>query len=595
MPANTEFNVVVIEDDSADFLILESLLLASQRFRFRLTHVKSFQEAQQYLTNPGFDIFLLDYFLGADTAIDFLKEASLLHIPQPVVVLTGADSGRIDDEVINLGAADFIPKNELSTSLLERTIHHAVEHKRAEMNLERLAKRDPLTGLGNRLLFEEMLEASLARAKRKNGKLAVLFLDLDRFKEINDSLGHPTGDLLLTLIADRIRKVIRSSDFAARIGGDEFTILVDEIHDYEDAALVATKLLEAIAPPTAIRGHEIVISASIGIALYPENGKTPIKLMQKADIALYEAKRHGINRLQCFTARLQTELEKNIKLEKGLRRALGHNECELYLQPKWNLADRTIIGFEALLRWIEDEGGVKRFVSPAEFIPIAEKTGLIIPLGAWVIEQTCGLLKEWEARGITQFPIAINVSPVQLKPGNFGASVKAVLDREGIPSRLLEIELTEETMVDINSEDDNALEELEQIRSTGAKIYIDDFGTGYSSLKYLKHFPADYLKIDKSFVSVDGMDSLAEPAICRAIVTMAESLGMQVIAEGIETEEQLAALAAIQCNMGQGYLIAKPMPAEQALQLALGQPGRGPSSPSSFPHQGGATSNEHAR
>jgi diguanylate cyclase (GGDEF)-like protein len=576
MPVNTEFNVVVIEDDSADFLILESLLLASQRFRFRLTHVKSFQEAQQHLTNPAYDIFLLDYFLGADTAIDFLKEASLLHIPQPVVVLTGADSGRIDDEVINLGAADFLPKNELSTPLLERTIHHAIEHKRAEMNLERLAKRDPLTGLGNRLLFEEMLEASLARAERKNGKLAVLFLDLDRFKEINDSLGHPTGDLLLTLIADRIRKVIRSSDFAARIGGDEFTILVDEIHDYEDAALVATKLLDAIAPPTAIRGHEINISASIGIALYPENGKTPIKLMQKADIALYEAKRHGINRLQCFTARLQTELEKNIKLEKGLRRALEHNEFELYLQPKWNLADRTIIGFEALLRWIEDEGGVKHFVSPAAFIPIAEKTGLIIPIGAWVIEQTCRLLKDWEARGITQFPIAINVSPVQLKPGNFGASVKAVLDREDIPSRLLEIELTEETMVDINSEDDNALEELDQIRSTGAKISIDDFGTGYSSLKYLKHFPADYLKIDKSFVSVDGLNSLAEPAICRAIVTMAESLGMQVIAEGIETEEQLAALTAIQCSMGQGYLIAKPMPAEQALQLALSQKGRSP-------------------
>ncbi|CAN0601257.1 unnamed protein product, partial [Ectocarpus sp. 12 AP-2014] len=251
----------------------------------------------------------------------------------------------------------------------------------------------------------------------------------------------------------------------------------DEIHDYEDAALVATKLLDAIARPTAIRGHEINISASIGIALYPENGKTPIKLMQKADIALYEAKRHGINRLQCFTARLQTELEKNIKLEKGLRRALEHNEFELYLQPKWNLADRTIIGFEALLRWIEDEGGVKHFVSPAAFIPIAEKTGLIIPIGAWVIERTCRLLKDWEARGITQFPIAINVSPVQLKPGNFGASVKAVLDRENIPSRLLEIELTEETMVDINSEDDNALEELDQIRSTGAKISIDDFGT----------------------------------------------------------------------------------------------------------------------
>ncbi|MGF2686177.1 putative bifunctional diguanylate cyclase/phosphodiesterase [Marinobacter sp. DUT-3] len=569
MSTNNEFNVVVIEDDNADFIILESLLSASQRFRFQLTHIKNFQEAQQYLTEDSHDIFLLDYFLGADTAIDFLKEASLLHIPQPIVVLTGADSGRIDDEVIDLGAADFIPKNELSTSLLERTIHHAVEHKRAELNLERMAKRDPLTGLGNRLLFEEMLEASLARAERKKGKLAVLFLDLDRFKEINDSLGHPTGDLLLTLIADRIRKVIRNSDFAARIGGDEFTILVDEIHNYEDAVLVANKLLDAISPPTAIRGHELNISASIGIALYPENGKTPIKLMQKADIALYEAKRHGINRLQCFTARLQTELEKNIKLEKGLRRALEHNECELNLQPKWNLSSRKIIGFEALLRWFEDEGGVKRFVSPAEFIPVAEKTGLIIPLGAWVIRQTCKLLKSWEEQGISDYPIAINVSPVQLKPGNFGAFLKTILDKERISAHMLEIELTEETLVDIHSEDDNALEELEQIRSTGAKISIDDFGTGYSSLKYLKHFPADYLKIDKSFVSVDGSDSLAEPAICRAIVTMAESLGMQVIAEGIETEEQLQALKEIHCTMGQGYLIAKPMPAEQALQFAL--------------------------
>lgn len=568
MSTNNEFNVVVIEDDHADFIILESLLQASQRFRFKLTHVKSFQQAQQYLTEASHDIFLLDYFLGADTAIDFLKEATLLHIPQPVVVLTGADSGQIDDEVINLGAADFIPKNELSTSLLERTIHHAVEHKRAEINLERLAKRDPLTGLGNRLLFEEMLESSLARAERKNGKLAVLFLDLDRFKEINDSLGHPTGDLLLTLIADRIRKVIRNSDFAARIGGDEFTILVDEIHAYEDAVLVANKLLEAIAPPTAIRGHELNISASIGIALYPENGKTPIKLMQKADIALYEAKRHGINQLQCFTARLQTQLEKSIRLEKGLRRAMEHNECELYLQPKWNLGDRKIIGFEALLRWLEDEGGVKRFVSPVEFIPVAEKTGLIVPLGEWVIHQACKLLKAWEAQGISHYPIAINVSPLQLKSGNFGASLKAILDKEGIPAHLLEIELTEETLVDIHSEDDNALAELEQIRSTGARISIDDFGTGYSSLKYLKHFPSDYLKIDKSFVSVEGTDSLAEPAICRAIVTMAESLGMQVIAEGIETEEQLQALTAIKCSMGQGYLIAKPMPAEQALLFA---------------------------
>ncbi|AMQ90661.1 GGDEF domain-containing response regulator [Marinobacter sp. LQ44] len=490
---SNNIRVVIVDDDDGDFLILETLLRDSKRFLFEIDHVKSFQHARSLITDNKTDIFLLDYFLGANTAIELIKEASLLHICQPIVVLTGADSDLIDNEVMNLGAADFIPKNELSTTLLDRTIDHALKHKNAEIKLERLAKRDHLTGLGNRLLFEEMLEAALARAERKNTKLAVLFLDLDRFKEINDLLGHPTGDLLLNLIADRIKKVIRDSDFAARIGGDEFTILVDDINSYEDAVCVAKKILEAIAPPTAIRGHELSISASIGISMYPENGKTPIKLMQKADIALYEAKRHGVNQLQCFTSKLQKQLEDNIRIEKGLRSALDNNMFELYLQPKWNLHDRKIIGFEGLLRWVQENKDAQRVVSPGEFIPVAERTGLIIPIGQWVAREACKILSEWRNQGITGFSIAINVSPLQVVGGSFVKFLQDTLRENGIDPSLLEIEVTEEVVMDINPDDNAAIDQLEQISALGVKISIDDFGTGYSSLKYLRHFPANYL------------------------------------------------------------------------------------------------------
>lgn len=557
--------VHVVDDDPADFLIIDEVLGQSTRFRYEINHISDISEARQELIDPQCDVFLLDFFLGAKTARDLLVEARKLHCPAPIVVLTGVESGALDDEVIQLGAADFLPKSDITPSLLERTIRHAIQHKRAELELEKMVKRDPLTGLGNRLLFEEILESSLARCKRAGTKLAVLFMDLDRFKEINDSLGHPTGDLLLLLIADRLRAVIREADFIARIGGDEFTILIDDLHDAKDALSVARKIIHAVSQPSAIGGHELNVSASIGMALFPENGDAPIKLMQKADIALYEAKRKGLNKVQCFTSNLQTQLEKHLNIEKGLRYALEHNHFELMLQPQWNLSDRRIFGFEALIRW--------RFgsdlVSPSDFISVAEKTGLIVPIGEWLLLSACRYLKKWQELGVTQYRIAINVSPLQLKSGYFIETLQSALNSTGINPELLEVEITEDSLLDGHEENIKVQQDLMRIRELGVTIAIDDFGTGYSSLRYLRQFPADVVKIDKSFVSGNGGEALSEPEICRAVVTMADSLGMEVLAEGIETIPQLTRLRAMGCRLGQGYLVSEPLAFDEATQWAL--------------------------
>ncbi|WP_203298837.1 putative bifunctional diguanylate cyclase/phosphodiesterase [Marinobacter sediminum] len=557
--------VSVVEDDPADFLILDEMLLDSSRFRFQVSHISTIDEARPQLLAPECDVFLVDYFLGRETARDLLLEARKLHCTVPIIVLTGANSQKLDDEVLELGAADFLPKEELSLPLLERTIGHAMRHKRAELELERMVKRDPLTGLGNRLLFEEILESSLSRCKRSGSSLAVLFMDLDRFKEINDSLGHPTGDLLLVLISDRLRSVIREADFIARIGGDEFTILIDDLHSASDALAVAQKIVSAVSHPSPVGGHELNVSASIGLALYPENGDTPIKLMQKADLALYEAKRRGLSKVQCFTTNLQTQLEKHLSIEKGLRHALEHDQFELYLQPQWELKDRKVLGFEALLRW---RCGTSGAVTPDEFIPVAEKTGLIVPIGEWVIFKACQYLKEWQAMGIENCRIAINVSPLQLRAGRFVDALESIASAEGIGTDLIEVEITEESLLDGVEEHGRVPKELSRLRELGIKIAIDDFGTGYSSLRYLRQFPVDVVKIDKSFVSSD-QDALMEPEICRAIVTMAESLGMDVVAEGIETQVQLATLQKMGCPLGQGYLVARPLPFEAATRWAL--------------------------
>ncbi|MFE8070076.1 EAL domain-containing protein [Marinobacteraceae bacterium S3BR75-40.1] len=562
-----KLRVLVVDDDPQDVILIEEALSGARRTHFTVDHVGDYQTAREALFDEQYDAYLLDFFLGGETANQLLRDAQRLRITRPVVVLTGAGKDDLDDQVISLGAADFLPKSELSPTLLERIIRHAVEHKRAQVKLEHLVKQDALTGLGNRQLFEDLLERALARGKRKQQKLAVMFLDLDRFKEINDTLGHPVGDLLLILVADRLRKLVRDSDTVARIGGDEFTILLDDIHSYDDAANVAEKIIHSLSQPSAIQGNNLVVSSSVGIAVYPANGQTPIELMQKADMALYEAKRKGAGRYQFFTGNLQTRLEESTRIEKGLREALSHDQLELHLQPKWSLADQRVSGFEALLRWRLPDG---QLISPGLFIPIAEKTGLIVPVGDWVIDEACRMLNRWKAQGLTDLSIAINVSPQQLRRPDFCAEFELKIREAGIAPGDLEIELTEETLIDVTDDNESILRDLEHLRRLGMGISIDDFGTGYSSLQYLKHFPVQTLKIDKSFVSGDASE-IAEPAIARAVITLAHSLDMKVVAEGIETEAQLDYLQQHGCDEGQGFLVAKPMEEEQALAFALAQ------------------------
>ncbi len=556
----------MIDDDYADYVLIEETLKGATRTRFQVSHVSDYESAREAFFSDEYDVFLLDYFLGAETANQLLHEARRIRLVQPIVVLTGVGHVEIDDQVIHMGASDFLPKEELSSPLLERIIRHAVEHKRSENRMELLIKQDALTGLGNRQIFEELLEHSLATAARHKSKLAVMFLDLDRFKEVNDTLGHPVGDLLLILVADRLRKLIRDSDFIARIGGDEFTILLDDIASYDDAALVAEKLIHSLAQPSAINGNHLVISSSVGIAVYPENGDTPIKLMQKADMALYEAKRKGAGQFQFFTGNLQTQLEESIRIEKGLREALEKDQLELHLQPQWRLEDQQITGFEGLIRWRQEDG---QLLSPGVFVPVAEKTGLILPVGRWVLAKACDILAKWEKAGHNNFSIAVNVSPMQLRTPDFVEGCNEELRASGIDPSRLELELTEDVFLDTSEEQGATLRDLKRLKSLGMNIAIDDFGTGYSSLRYLKDFPIDKIKIDKSFVSSAMSEELSEPAIAKAVVMIAQSLGLSVIAEGIETQAQMAALKERGCIAGQGFLLSASLPEKEALKFAL--------------------------
>ena len=558
-------NVLVVDDDETDFVLIHEALAQVCGQEFRLHHASTYDEARSALLADQHDAYLVDYFLGPGNGLDLIREARSARIDSPLIVLTGANNTELDDQVMENGASDFLPKEEITPRLLERTIRHALERAKAERRLQSLIKQDPLTSLGNRSMFEDHLERSLARAQRNEDQLAVLFLDLNRFKEINDLLGHHVGDLLLIMVADRLQAMTREEDVVARIGGDEFTLLLDSIGSPEDAALVAQKIIEGLSEPTPIDEMSLVVTASVGIALYPTGGETPIQLMQNADIALYEAKKQGGGEYQFFTDDLQVRLKHNAEIEKGLRRALKDGELELRYQPQWRLSDRSITGAEALVRWRQPDGSL---VSPGDFIPVAERTGLIIPLGQWVFEAACRQLQEWTQQGWDDLSISINVSPKQLRAADFIPKTREVIRETGIDPARIEVELTEELFADTDPENK---ETLQQLKAMGVLIAIDDFGTGYSSMRYLKHFPLHTLKIDRSFVSGGDDREIAEPVLAQSIIALAKAMGLEVVAEGIETEEQLQFLVTRDCERAQGFYLSKPVTADEFESL-LAQP-----------------------
>jgi len=439
------------------------------------------------------------------------------------------------------------------------------ERKRTEEQIRRLAYCDSLTGIPNRQAFLETLEAELTRSRKGNKKFAVLFMDLDAFKRINDTLGHDVGDHLLMAVSERLRETTRPSDLVsrtevggnnlARLGGDEFTILIPDLERVENALNVAHRVKEAMRRPFLIDAHEIFVTASIGISLYPEDGEDCNSLLKYADTAMYHAKNCGKNNAKLYSSSLTMQIMSHVKLEVGLRKALQHDELYLLYQPQIDVASAQIVGVEALVRWRHPERGV---ISPTEFIPLAEETGLIVPIGEWVLRTACKQAMAWQTVGKRPLRVAVNLSAKQFKDENLTQIVMSALDDTGLPAELLELELTEGTLMD----DARAtMVTLEQLRAIGVYLSIDDFGTGYSSMNYLKRFDVRALKIDKSFISGLPQDS-ENAAITRAIIAMAHGLKMAVVAEGVETDAQLVLLEEYGCDMVQGYYLGHPSPPE---------------------------------
>ncbi len=443
------------------------------------------------------------------------------------------------------------------------------ERKRSEEQIRRLAYCDSLTGIPNRQAFLENLESELRRAKDGATRFAVLFLDLDGFKRINDTLGHNVGDQLLMTVSDRLRETIRPSDLVsrgeahsnlARLGGDEFTILIPDLERVENALNVAQRVKEAMRRPFLIDGHEIFVTASIGISLYPEDGQDCNSLLKYADTAMYHAKNCGKNNAQLYSSSLTMQIMSHVKLEVGLRKALKNEELYLLYQPQIDVRSGDMVGVEALVRWRHPERGI---ISPTEFIPLAEETGLIVPIGEWVLRTACKEAKNWQHLTGRPVRMAVNISAKQFKDDNLSQIVLSALHDAGLDPRMLELELTEGTLMD------NAratLATLEQLRAIGVYLSIDDFGTGYSSMNYVKRFDVRALKIDRSFICGLPQDS-ENAAITRAIIAMAHGLKMAVVAEGVETQEQLAMLEQYGCDMVQGFYLGHPSSQEAIAQM----------------------------
>ena len=547
--------VLLIEDNAGDTHLIREMLDEGGVDALELTSVDRVSAGLTHLSDHHTDIILLGLTLpdsqGFETFISIHTHAP--HVP--TIVLSGLDDEQIGLKAVQEGAQDYLVKGQGDGHLLTRAIRYAIERKRTEQRLAYMAQYDPLTGMANRTLFLDRLTQALALAKRNDWMVALMFLDLDRFKVINDTLGHAVGDLLLKGVADRLRTCMRESDTVARMGGDEFTVILEGIATMRDIETVAKKVLTAMASPLSLDGQEVFVSTSIGIATYPECGDDAGSLTKNADAAMYRAKESGRNTYQVYTPEMNVYTSIRLSLENNLRHALERNEFRLHYQPQVDIHTGRVMGMEALIRWLRPND---EMIPPNQFIPLMEETGLIIPVGQWVLQTACAQMRAWLNAGLPPLPVAVNISPRQLWHGDLPSTIFSLLQDTNLPPSLLELEITEGILMEHTQVNSSTLSDL---KAMGITISIDDFGTGYSSLSYLKRFPIDTLKIDQSFVRDITTDS-DDAAIATAIIELAHRLRRTVIAEGVETTAQLEFLRAHDCDEIQGYLISRPLPTE---------------------------------
>jgi diguanylate cyclase (GGDEF)-like protein len=557
---STPLRLLIVEDSEDDTNLLLHVLKKGGYDPIAYERVDSGPSMEVALARQKWDVIVADHSMprfSATAALDLLKDNGY---DIPFFIVSGSIDENVAAQAMKAGAQDYVMKSNLTRlcPAIERELREVLvrrERERAEATVEHQAHYDLLTNLPNRTTFHDRLTVALAQAGRNRKMLAVLFVDLDRFKTIVDTLGHTMGDQLLRSVAERLGEHLEAGDTLARLGGDEFVILLPHINRTDRAVRVAQRILEAIKPPFHFGNQELHVTMSIGITLYPYDGEDVDTLLKNADTALYRAKEQGRNNYQLYTPAMNARAFERLALENSLRKALERNEFSLYYQPQIDMRSGVIVGVEALLRWQHPDLGI---VYPSEFISIAEETGLIMKLGEWVTHTACAQNQAWQKAGLPAMTMAVNLSSRQFQQQDLVENVAKTLKETGLAPRWLEMEITEGIAMQ-NADYTNVL--LRGLKEMGIRVALDDFGPGYSSLSYLKKFPIDTLKIDQSFVRDLNTDP-NDAAIANAVIVLAHSLKLKVVAEGVETVEQETFLRGHQCDAYQGFLFSAPLPAD---------------------------------
>ena len=555
-----DIKVLLVEDNPGDARLVQILLDEVEATRFEITHAESLEGAFGRLDAGSFDIILVDLSLPDSSGLQTVERVRNRVSDVAVVVLSGQDDEETALQALEIGAEDYLVKGRDNGEVLARAIRYSMQRKRAEQQLDYLKNYDRLTGLANRSLLRDRLAQAVARVEREESNmLAVLFLSLDRFKAVNAEFGHSCGDAVLRAVGERIRNQIHKGDTVARVGGDEFCLIVEDIEEVHEVISLVTKVLSIFEQLFLVDGQEISVNASIGISVRPPSMSH--RLLPEAEFAASRAKSQGSSTYQFYTEEMNVQAFERLTLENSLRRALEREEFTLHYQPQVDLVTGSVVGVEALLRWRHSEMGL---VPPVRFIPVLEETGLIFDVGEWVIHTACEQAKRWAETDFGPLRVAVNISARQFEREDLVETTSQCLNDTGLPSGCLELELTE-SIIMADPEKSRAM--LERLKSgKEVRVSIDDFGTGYSSLSYLKLFALDALKVDKSFVQ-DVHDAENTAAIVSTIIRLGHDLGLDIVAEGVELEEQLDFLCESGCDQAQGYYFSAPVPADDFTRL----------------------------
>jgi diguanylate cyclase (GGDEF)-like protein len=544
--------ILFIDREHGEYLLIADILSQVRHVHYDLTWCNQLDTALPKILSQDYDLVLLDYYWGDQTARDLLNAARVQACQTPIVVMTDEMETEVDREAIRAGASDYMIKDQIDAQLLERTLRYAIERKQTELHLARLAHYDPLTDIPNRILFRDRLEHAIRLAERDNTGFTLMFIDLNGFKQVNDTFGHDAGDALIRICAERLNESMRRSDSVARMGGDEFTLLLQNIENQTDIAHIAEKVIESISQPAQINGYEVVVGCSIGIAIYPHAGMDADTLLKNADMAMYKAKQEEGSCFCFFTDAMNREVRRQLKLESDLRKALNKEQFFLQYQTRIDVRTNRIIALEALLRWNHPENGV---LDAKEFVAIAEDTGLITAIGYWVIRQACTDLKKIHAFFGEELVMSINLSVRQFKDEGLVQQIAEIFAETGIQAGDIEFELTETTFME---NIDLVSLCMRPLAFFGINFTLDNFGTGSSSFLHLQRLPITAVKIDSRFMA-ELQRSRSDRRLVSAMINLAQNLGKIVIAEGVENEEQKNWLQQSGCDHMQGYYFSPPL------------------------------------